>query len=398
MLLTLPSKTTPRNFLSTFWKKQIAASSRSARWIVAGFFLVLALRIIFCAQAPIETTDLYRHLGFTSHFLENPKGFYWLVPEDFPDEFWSDFWGEVPYLYPPVALLFFAFFGTLGIGLFWVKLALTLCDLGTAVLIGRASSWWGALLVFSAPASVWYTSHEGQYESLVTLLMVFSIFSMRLGRWKLAGAAFLLALQTKQLAIMIAPYLLFEIFNRIRPKQLRAAKGFLIGFGVALLPFLPFYYWRPNLWLLPLQNQGNLLNPFFWPFFCSNASMAHFDECSDFRALWNALVSFAPLALMALFLAHGHFRRKFPQSLPTIGFWVMIKSAAWVMNWYMLLLPACSFTLWRYRRCMIALLVIFWLQCGQQVASIIGDIRIEEPATIARFQQCIWRADYRFRE
>lgn len=369
-----------------------------SRLLVAALLAVLALRVWYCTLAPIETSDLYRHLGFTSHFLDNPKAFYWLIPSDYPDEFWSDFWSEVPYIYPPVALLFFAFFGTLGIGLFWVKLTLTLFDLATAVLIGRSFSWWAALLVFSAPISVWYTSHEGQYESLVTFLMVFSIFSIRLGRWKMAGAAFLLALQTKQLAILIAPYLLFEIFHRIRPKRLRAAKGFLIGFCLAALPFLPFYYWRPGLWLLPLQNQEYLLNPYFWPFFCSNASIAHFDECSNLRALWNAIVSLAPISLLALFLAQGHFRRKLPQTLPSLGFWLMIKSAAWVMNWYMLLLPACSFALWRYRRCMIALLVIYWFQCGQQLASIFGDIRLEEPASIARFQQCIWSANYRAEE
>lgn len=366
-----------------------------SRLMLVALLLILALRIWFCAQAPIETTDLYRHLGFTSHFLENPTGFYGLLPSEFPDEFWSDFWSDVPYIYPPVALLFFAFFGTLGIGLFWVKLVLTLCDCVTAWLIGRSFSWWAALLIFSAPVSVWYTSHEGQYESMVTLLMVSSIYFVRQGRWKLAGAAFMLALQTKQLAILIAPYLLFEIFHRIRPKQLRAVKGFLTGFGAAFLPFLPFYYWRPGLWFLALQNQENMLNPYYWPFFCSNTSIAHFDECSTFRALWNVIVSFTPLALLALFLARGHFRRKFPQALPSIGFWALIKSAAWVMNWYMLLLPACSFTLWRYRRCTMALLVIYWLQCGQQLSSIIGDIRIEEPATIARFHKCIWWADYR---
>jgi hypothetical protein len=374
-----------------------------SRLVVTIFLFILILRICFCTQAPIETTDLYRHLGFTAHFLDNPEAFYWLTPIEFPDEFWSDFWDEVGYIYPPFALLFFCFFGTLGIGLFWVKLVLTLCDLGTALLIGRTTSWWAGLLVFSAPISVWYTSHEGQYEGLVTLLMVFSIFCIRRGRWILAGASFMLALQTKQLAILIAPYLFYEIFrhlrfNRVMLKslvQLPSARGFLLGFGVTLLPFLPFYYWRPDLWLLPLQNQENLLNPYYWPFFCSNVSIAHFDECSYFRVIWNIVVSFSPLVILALFLGRGNFLRKLPQTLPTLGFWILMKSAAWVMNWYMLLLPGCSFALWRYRRCMMALLIIYWLQCGQQLSSIIGDIRIEEPATIAKFKQCIWSANYR---
>ena len=382
-------------FLGVHFFKNIPYRDLMRRWgWICAFGLVALLRIYFCTQPPIETSDLYRHLGFCSHFLEFPKTFYWLVPTDFPDEFWSDFWSEQGYIYPPLALLFFTFFGTLGIGLFWVKLTLTLCDLGSALIIGRVTSKWVGLLVFSAPISIWYTSHEGQYESLVTLFMVLSIFCARSGRWRLAGAAFMLALQTKQLGILLAPYLLFEIWHRTRPRQIRAARGFSIGFIGALIPFLPFYYWRHDLWLLPLQNQGNLLNPFYWPISCSELSMAHFDECSDFRVLWDFVVSFTPIALLGLFLARGHFFRKLPQTLPTLGFWVMIKSVAWVMNWYMLILPGCSFALWRYRRLFIVLLVIYWLQCGQQLASVIGDIRIEEPASIARFQECIWSANY----
>ena len=367
---------------------------RDYGWIM-GFCLVGLLRLVFCTEAPIESSDLYRHLGFTSHFLQYPGKFYWLLPSDFPNEFWSDFWSDQVYIYPPFALFFFSFFGTLGLGLFWVKLVLSLCDLATALLIGRATNWWVGLLVFSAPASVWYTSHEGQYESLVTLLMVLAILCARKNHWKLAGVAFMLAVQTKQLGILIAPYLVYEIFQRARPERIRAGLGFLIASGVTFLPCVPFYWGRPGLWFLPLENQQNLLNPFYWPFFPTNFSVAHFDDCSNFRVVWNIVVTLVPLALLALFLGRGHFLKKLPQALPSIGFWVMIKSIAWAMNWYMLMLPGCTFALWRHRRVMIALLVIFWLQCGQQLACIIGDMRTEEPATIARFQKCIWFCDYR---
>jgi hypothetical protein len=346
----------------------------------------------------METSDLYRHLGFTSHFLENPSRFYYLLPSNFPQEFWSQFWSDQGYIYPPLALLFFSFFGTLGIGLFWVKLVLTFCDVATALLIGRALSWWGALVVFSAPISVWYTSHEGQYESLVTLLMALSVLCVRRGFWRWAGVAFMLALQSKQLAVLIAPYLLFEIFQRSWAEGVKAAQGFFIGCGVGFLPFISFYWWSPGLWFLPLQNQENILNPFFWPFFCTNTSIAHFDECSNFRMLWDVIATFAPLALLSMFLARGNFLKKLPQALPSIGFWLMVKSLSWAMNWYMLLLPGCTITLWRYRRWMMALLVIYWIQCGQQVASIVGDIPIEKSATIARFQHALWHANYRTKE
>ncbi len=291
--------------------------------------------------------------------------------------------------------MFFALFGSLGIGFFWVKLVLTLFDLGSAVLIARASSWWAGLLVFSAPVTVWYTSHEGQYESLVTFLVVLAVLSARNGRWIWAGAAFMLALQAKQLAILIAPYLLYEIFLRRHLEPRRAIYGFLFGFLAAFLPFAPFYYWRPDLWFLPLQNQGNLLNPFYWPFFWLKGVMDHFDEVSRLRMVWNEIVTTGPLFILALFLTRGSFLRRLPQALPSISFWAMLKSLAWAMNWYVIFIPGFTFALWRHRRWMVLLLLFYWFQCGQQVASYVGDDDREEEDTVTRFQECIWHFDYR---
>jgi len=196
----------------------------------------------------------------------------------------------VGYIYPPLALLFFAIFGGLGFGLFWVKLALTLFDLGSSILIARATSWWAGLLVFSAPVTVWYTSHEGQYESMVTFFVVLAVISARNGRWVWTGASFMLALQTKQLSLLIAPYLLYEIFLRRHLQPSRAIFGFLGGFFGAFLPFIPFYLWRHDLWLLPLQNQENLLNPFYWPFFWKKGVLDHFEDISRLRLVWNEVV------------------------------------------------------------------------------------------------------------
>ena len=370
-------------------------SGTSLRVFLAASVATFLFRLYYCTQAPVDTSDLYRHLGFTSHFWENPSAFYWLKPWHFPHEFWSQLWTEVGYMYPPVALLFFASFGVLGIGLFWVKLALTLFDLGSAYLIGRATSWWAGLLVFTAPVTVWYTSHEGQYESMVTFLVVLAVLSARNGRWFWCGASFMLALQTKQLALLITPYLLYEIFLRRHLQPRRAVGGFLIGFLVAFLPFVPFYSWRHDLWLLPLQNQENLLNPFYWPFFWRKAAMAHFEEVSDLRIIWNELVTTIPLMILVFFVVRGSWWRRFPQALPSITFWVMIKSMAWVMNWYVILIPGLTLALWRHRRWLLLLLVFYWLQCGQQVASYVGDDDHEEEETITRFQESIWHRDYR---
>ena len=364
-------------------------------FFIVAFAVTLVIRLAYCAQAPDDSSDLYRHLGFTSHFWDNPSAFYWLRPWQFPHEFWSQFWTEVGYIYPPLALLFFAIFGGFGVGLFWVKFALTLFDLGSAYLIGRATSWWAGLLVFSAPVTIWYTSHEGQYESMVTFFVVLAVLSARNGRWVWTGASFMLALQTKQLALLVAPYLLYEIFLRRHLQPRRAIFGFLGGFVGAFLPFIPFYLWRHDLWLLPLQNQENLLNPFYWPFFWKKGVLDHFEDISRLRLVWNEVVTTMPLIILGFFLTRGSFPRRVPQALPSIAFWVIIKSMAWVMNWYVILIPGLTLALWRHRRLMVVLLIFYWLQCGQQVASYVGDDEQESDTTITRFQESIWHRDYR---
>ena len=50
-----------------------------------------------------------------------------------------------------------------------------------------------------------------------------------------------------------------------------------------------------------------------------------------------------PLIILAFFIAHSSFIRRFPQALPSISFWLMIKSIAWAMNWFLLLIPRLTF-------------------------------------------------------
>jgi len=121
----------------------------------------------------------------------------------------------------------------------------------------------------------------------------------------------------------------------------------------------------------------------------------HFEDISRLRLVWNEVVTTAPLIILGFFLTRGSFLRRFPQALPSMTFWIMIKSMAWVMNWYMILIPGLTLALWRHRRWMLVLLILYWLQCGQQVASYVGDDDLEEDVTVSRFQECIWGCDYR---
>jgi hypothetical protein len=107
------------------------------------------------------------------------------------------------------------------------------------------------------------------------------------------------------------------------------------------------------------------------------------------------LVTTIPLIILMVFVSRGSLWRRVPQALPSISFWIMIKSMAWVMNWYVILIPGLTLALWRHRRWLVVLLVFYWLQCGQQVASYVGDDDYEAEETVMHFQKSIWRAEYR---
>lgn len=360
------------------------------RWVVVVFALVTSLRVILCVLPPLDTTDLCRHLGFTMHFFDDPKAFYWLTPSRFSDEFWSRNWRDTVYIYPPLTLIFFAIFGKLGAGFFWVKLALTLCDLLAALLVGRAICWIAAMLIYAAPASIWYTSHEGQYEGLVTLLLVVAVLSAKEGSWRKAGIAFMLSLQCKQLAIFIAPYLLLEIFLNRSGTRLRSVAKLLTGMALAALPFVPFYIWRHDLWLLPLQGQMKGFNPFFWPLLWNQDAMrAHFGEHP--QIVWNTLCSTLPIVLLLLFLVSRDFWKRLPQALPTLGFYSLVKSLKWAMYWYFGLVPGFALALWRHRGVMLLLLAINWFVYKDVLNVTRYDIGHQDSADKEYFGKCIWR-------
>jgi hypothetical protein len=363
------------------------------RWFIPLFIAVLALRILFCTQPPLDTTDLFRHLGFTSHFYENPQGFYYLKPEYFSGELWALNWPETVYIYPPLTLLFFSFFGKLGIGFFWVKLALTFCDVLTTILIGKSTSWVASMLIFAAPASIWYTSHEGQYECLTNLLVVLSILFARLGKWKCAGAFFMLALQTKQLAIFIFPYLIFEALIRPSRQRVSAFFGMIHGLNIIFLVFLPFYYWRHDLWLLPLKGQIANCNPFFWPVVWNQTSMiSHFGEHP--QIFWNSVVTMLPLCLIALLLIQGNFWRKLPQVLPLVGFYSLLKSLSWAMYWYMNMVPGFALAISRYKLTMILILITNCFVCKDMISIARYDLKNQSSVVRECFKRCIWCCDY----
>ena len=356
------------------------------------FLVVLAYRVFLCAQAPEDTSDLLRHLGFSSHLFEWGAKIYHAVPRDFEPEFWTRFWTDQEYIYPPGAMVFFSLFSSAGLGLFAAKLALTLLDLVASVLISRMTSLWCGLLAFSAPVALWYTSHEGMYDGIVVLPLVISIFALDRRRWCVAGALFLLALQFKQFALFAAPMYLHTFYQLPPIDRFRPMIRFGIGMALGMLLFLPFYLEAPDLWIRPLSSQTTLYNPFAWNFFDRRVFLWN----PTWLIMWNITASLSVLLVLAMFLIRRRKLESVFESAPLAGFWLVVKSLKWAQFWYVAVVPALALALRRHRRLVLILLLLHWLQCGRSMALLLGrpfGVR-EKQTTIDLFEKCIWRCDY----
>lgn len=104
-------------------------------WLL--FAIALTYKIYACFQVPVVTSDVLRHLGYSSHALDNNFAIYTTTAKDFMPESWTRYWGEQPYIYPPTTLIFYYLFSLFHLGIFWVKAVLTLIDLGCTYLFHK---------------------------------------------------------------------------------------------------------------------------------------------------------------------------------------------------------------------------------------------------------------------
>ena len=271
------------------------------RWLLILFVIALAYKIYVCFQVPAVTSDVLRHLGYSSHALENNFAIYTTRAKDFMPEAWTRYWTNKPYIYPPTTLIFFYLFSIFHLGIFWVKGVLTLIDFGCAYLFYKHVSKLAAILFFCAPVSLWYTSHEGQFEILQTLFIMLNAISVRKQQWRIAGFWFAISVQVKQFGVLILPWMLYEMWRNRNEEYQPLAKivsksfqGLVLGF----LPFLAFYIQAPRLLLLPVTNGADrTYNPFSWNLL--NPDL--FSWNPNYLVIWNALFSYTPLFILIAF-------------------------------------------------------------------------------------------------
>jgi len=254
-----------------------------------------------------------------------------------------------------------------------------------AWLIGRHTSPWIGLLVLAAPMAAWYTSHEGQFESVVTFFLAAAVASQMSKRWLVSGLAFILAVQTKQLAVFLAPYLLWELWKSRRDSG-TPVHHFGAGLVLGLLPFVGFYIRHPEIPFLPLQNQDLTYNPFAW----NPTDPGHFGWHPTWLTYWDVVGSSLLLAIGVVALVRSLPDRTWHKALPLTLFMAAIKSLGWAQFWYTALTPALVFPM-RHRRVLAALaLVVYFFHDGRSV-TLLSGMRYgptEREQTVRMFERC----------
>ncbi len=212
----------------------------SRRLLYAAFALALAFRIP-PAVAPVGwDSDMMRYLwdGRVQLLGYNP---YTVVPSD-PTvaHTHKDRSAEMPSRnartpYPPAAQLFFRLIVSLSDSTLAMKLSLVMCDILTILVLWRwlattGRSEWLTLTYAWNPLVVLEVAHSGHIDALGVLWLAASAFWLTRKRTSLATMAFVLAVASKLVPIVLAPILL----GRIRKRDAVLGAAFLIAL------YLPF--------------------------------------------------------------------------------------------------------------------------------------------------------------
>src|SRR5918993_1622901 len=200
----------------------------------------LAFRVPLAAAPVNRDNDMIRYLwdGRVQTLGLNP---YAVVPADDAMAFThTDETRDMPSArartpYPPAAQLFFRLVVSIKDSSRLMKLALVLCDLLTILvlwrwLIATGRSQWLVLAYAWNPIAVLEVAHSGHIDALGALWITAAAFWLSRGRTALATVAFVLAVTTKLLPIVLVPLL----WRRV------SLRDGLIGSGLFVLLYLPF--------------------------------------------------------------------------------------------------------------------------------------------------------------
>jgi hypothetical protein len=359
------------------------------------FVIVLLLRLLLCLDVPMGTSDVLRHLGYASHALDTDAGVYTTQAQDYAPEAWTRLWPTHQYFYPPVTILFFNIFTLFGAGIFWVKVVLTLIEVCCAYLFKRQISELAAVLYFSSPVSIWYVSHEGQFEPLQVLFILLAIGAVRSKRWGWAGIALAFSIQVKLFGMLLLPWIAWQLWESRKDAAgaLRGIRALTTGAAAGFLLFSFFYWQKPGLLFTPFATPA-VYSPFPWAFL----DPGRYQWTPFWLVMWNALFTYGILlALIGLAVKELWRERSVVfEVAPAISFWTILKSLSWAQPWYVMTGTPFIACLSGKNKVRIFLLTLVLLQGAGSMVQIAG--RSIAPTEVAETRQlmrsCLFRCSF----
>lgn len=295
---------------------------------MGGIAAVSALRLYECALYPAETGDLLRNLLYGVAVRDYGLAAAGLPLADISPAWAGVSWSNLPYNYPPAALAFFVGIASISPSMFAAKLALTALEAGNAWLIHRlCGSRWLGLVYWASPASIWWTSREGQFEAMQTTFTLLSLLALT--RFPLlCGVGLALAIATKMTAAALLPWVAYEVWKSGSRALALAALGLVLG----SLPALGVELHHGGVSNVFRFSSPLIYNPYYWDFTANMFS---------WNPIWlivaNQIASYGMLcALIALAV-----RSRDPLAfLAPIALVVFCKLHTNVQFWYFVYLPA----------------------------------------------------------
>ncbi len=350
-------------------------SSRSGLILAAiAIVAVAGLRLAFTTAPPVHSTDVLRNLLYGRLVLDHGLAMasrslldLGLTADLVPHK-------HVPYNYPILALAYFVGVAALSPTLFCARLGLTAIEAVNAWLVSRITGdAWSGVLYWCLPISIWFVSREGQFEPLQSLFVLLALLGLR--RFPVLAAALMgLAIQVKVTAVVMVPYLVWQL-ARHQPRRLWPALGALAASFLVTLATMPWYPWVHNAAAYSAQVRMNVLyiNPLADLYRWAPAWLRILAQGGSWAMLLilalNARKSAAPLAYLAPILLL-----------------VTLKIYTNVMPWYLLLLPPALAPI-PERRIRLILMALLLVIGADSTLETLGFGPIGPPSALAGFQE-----------
>lgn len=227
------------------------------------FFVLIALGIAIRGYHILilpDMTDVVRHMYYAKSILRLGPHAASLTLIDINPGWRHVTWPWQPYIYPPLALLFFLLFAATWPTIFAIKLTLTLIEAANAILIARLTrNRWAGMIYWLCPISIYWVCHQAQFEPVQNLFTLLALLFLP-RHLPAALALLLLAVQTKVTAILLLPLFLLRI-NR-QPTRTQAIT-LLIGL-LALTPLFIGEHYYPFISNFLQYNTSNDVSSYFW--------------------------------------------------------------------------------------------------------------------------------------